>query len=77
MIPPYMETNIQQGIIDTSQLHGSTAKVAQWRGVLTNLQLRFNGLNAGLGQYDFKFNDTSSCLAKRNVFNPEFAAIAR
>lgn len=55
VIPPYMEANIQQGIIDTPQLHGSTTRVAQWGDVLTNLQQRFNGLSAGLGQYGFKF----------------------
>lgn len=74
VIPPYMEANIQQGIIDTPQLHGSTTGVAQWGDVLTNLQQRFNGLSAGLGQYGFKF-DHSSCLDMRNVFNPEFATI--
>lgn len=43
VLPPYMEANIQQGIIDTPQLHGSTTRVAQWGDVLTNLQQRFNG----------------------------------
>lgn len=37
VIPPYMEVNIQQGIIDTSQVHGSTTSVARWGDVLTNL----------------------------------------
>lgn len=47
-IPPYMEANIQQGITDTPQLHGSATRVAPWGDVLTNPQQRFNGLSAGL-----------------------------
>ena len=33
MISPYMEAQAQRGIIDTSQLQGSTAAVARWGGV--------------------------------------------
>lgn len=46
--PPYMEANIQQGITDTPQLHGSTTRVAPWGDVLTKPQQRFNDLSAGL-----------------------------
>lgn len=35
-IPPYMEANIQRGIIDTSQLQSPTTAVAQWGDVLKN-----------------------------------------
>lgn len=33
-IPPYMEANVQRGIIDTSQLQSPTTAVAQWGDVL-------------------------------------------
>lgn len=39
-IPPYMEANIQRGIIDTSQLQSPTAAVAQWGDVLKKKKLQ-------------------------------------
>lgn len=62
VIPPHTGANIQQGIIDTPQLHGSTGRAAPWGDVLTNLEQRFNGLSAGAWIARFQVQTTDAAV---------------